>query len=53
MAQTTIDFREPSGLALEDAIPFVLDGAWTKVAEIARAHLRAQRDEADGREHTA
>lgn len=38
----------------DDPIPFELDGAWTKVAEIAREHLRAQRDAANGlAEHAA
>ena len=48
MAQTTVDFRELSGLALEDAIPFELGETWAKIAEIAREAIRAQRDAANG-----
>lgn len=50
MAQTTIDFRERTGLSAEDAIPFELGETWAKVAEIAREHLAAQRDAANGTE---
>jgi len=50
---TLIDFRELTGPSADDVIPFELGDAWAKVAEIAREHLRAQRDMANVQEDAA